>query len=453
MGQVMGGLSVQPVGQSAIVRITYSYPDPSWAQRVSIAVAEEFEKMTLDMRFSASKYARDFLQEQLDAQKLKLEDSERQVIEYAQKEGIFNVDSKQPQVNSELQTVQNAYSNAVTNRLSLEGTWRQANAGDDNSLPQVMADGLIQGERSKLAQLRADYQDKLTTLKPAFPEMVALQSQINETEKDIRTQIGRIKGSISDQYQAALANEKALSDKLSQLKAEAMDLRSRSVQYTILMRDADTNRSLYDGLLQQFRELGVAGDAQSNNVSVVDKAEFPGAPVSPSLSRNLFLAFALGVAAATGAVWLIELLDDTFKSVEDIEERLRLPVLGVIPFYRDPDGKRSAISEVTEDLSSPLAESYRSLRTAIQFSTAEGAPRALLVTSARAGEGKSTTAISLAINFSQLGLRVLLIDADLRNPSVHRVYEFGEHCGSVQLPLGRAIERGVTPARSRVGAC
>jgi len=397
VGQVMGGLSVQPVGQSAIVRISYSNPDPGWAQRISIAVAEEFAKMTLDMRFSTSRYARDFLQEQLDAQKLKLEDSEKKVINYAQKEGIFNVDSKQPEVDSELQTVQNAYSNAVTNRLALEGTWRQADTGDNNSLPQVMADGLIQSGRTKLAQLRADYQDKLTTLKPAFPEMMALQSQINETEKDIRAQIGRIKGAISDQYQAAVANEKALSDKLSQLKAEAMDLRSRSVQYTILMREADTNRSLYDGLLQQFRELGVTSDAQSNNVSVIDKAELPGGPVSPSLYKNLLLAFALAVAAATATVWLIELLDDTFKSVEDIEERLRLPVLGVIPFYRDPNGKRSAISEVTEDLSSPLAESYRSLRTAIQFSTAEGAPRALLVTSARAGEGKSTTAISLAI--------------------------------------------------------
>ena len=183
VGQVMGGLSVKPVGQSTIVNVSYLYPNPAWAQRISIAVAEEFEKMTLDMRFSASKYARDFLQEQLDAQKVKLEDSEKRVIEYAQKEGIFDVDSKQPQVDSELQTVQNAYSTAVTNRLSLEENWRQANADDGNSLPQVMSDGLIQGGRTKLAQLRADYQDKLTTLKPAFPEMVALQSQINRNGK------------------------------------------------------------------------------------------------------------------------------------------------------------------------------------------------------------------------------------------------------------------------------
>ncbi len=421
VNQVMGRLSVRPVGRSAIVRITYSDPDPAWAQRVSIAVAEEFVKMTLDMRFSASKYARNFLQEQLDAQKLKLEDSEKQVIEYAQKEGIVDVDSKQPQVITELQTVQSAYSNAVTNRLALEETWRQANADDGNSLPQVMADGLIQSERTKLAELRATYQDKLAALKPAFPEMMALQNQISQMENDIRTQIGRIKGSISDQYQAAFANEKALADKISQLKAEAMDLRSRSVKYTILTRETDTNRTLYDGLLQQFRELGVASDAQSNNVSVVDKAQFRDTPDWPKLYLNLSVAFALGVAAATGTIWLIELLDDTFKSAEDLEEQLGLPVLGVIPFYRDPDGKRSAISELTDDLSSPLAESYRSLRTAIQFSTAEGAPRTLLVTSARAGEGKSTSALSLAINFSQLAMRVLLIDADLRNPSAHKM--------------------------------
>jgi capsular exopolysaccharide synthesis family protein len=259
--------------------------------------------------------------------------------------------------------------------------------------------------------------------------MVALQHEISETEKDIRTQITRIKGSINDQYQAAAANEKALGDKIAQLKAEALDLRNRSVTYTILMRDLDTNRSLYDGVLQQYRELGVASDAQSNNVSLLDRAQLPGGPISPSLKKNLLLALALGIAAAAGAVWLIEALDDTFKSAEDLEEHLGLPVLGVIPLYRDPAKNKSAVSELMEDPTSPLAESYRSLRTAIQFSTSDGAPRSVLITSARPEEGKSTIALSLASNFGQLGMRVLLIDADLRNPSLHRMINLQNSIG------------------------
>ena len=420
-GMVMGGLSVQPVGESSIVRIRYSGLDPAWAQRISIAVAEQYEKLTLDMRDAATTHARNFLQERLDELKLKLEESEKQLIQYARKEGIVDVDNKQPQVATELQTVQAAYSSAVTARIQLEETWRQAQADDVNSLPQVMSDALIQSERTKLAELRATYQDKLATLKPAFPEMIALKNEISATENDIHTQVTRIKGSINQQYQAVVANEKALNDKLSELKGEALDLRSRSVNYTILMREVDTNRSLYDGVLQQYRELGVASDAEVNNVSVLDRAQLPGGPISPSLQTNLILALALGLAAAAGVVWLIEVLDDTFKTTEDFEERLGIPVLGVIPLYRDRAKEKTAIAEILNNPSSPLAESYRSLRTSIQFSTSDGAPRSLLITSARPSEGKSTVALSLAANFSHLGMRVLLIDADLRNPSLHRL--------------------------------
>ena len=419
--QIMGGLLVKPVGLSSIVRIRYSSPSPVWAQRISIAVAEQFEKMTLDMRFSASNYARNFLDERLQELKLKLETSEKQLIQYAQKEGIIDVDNKQPQVMTELQSVQNAYSSAVTTRVTLEQTSQQAQTDGGMALPQVMSDGLIQAARGKLAQLRATYQDRLTVLKPGFPEMIALQTQINATERDIRNQINLIKNSIKAQYDAAVADQKALGDKLAQLKAEALDLRGRSVDYTILLREVDTNRSLYDGLLQQFRQLGVASNVDTNNVSVLDRAQLPYAPDLPSLSENLLLALFLGVAAAAGAVSIIEIMDDTFKTPEDIEEKLGLSVLGITPLYRAPGEQKTALTEVMGDPTSPLSEAYRSLRTAIQFSASEGAPRSLLVTSSRPGEGKSTIAVCLALNFAQLGMRVLLIDADMRNPSLHHM--------------------------------
>src|SRR5271154_6985180 len=278
---------------------------------------------------------------------------------------------------TELQGVQNAYSQAVTSRLLLAEAWNQAQADGGVSLPQVMSDMIIQTARGKLSQLRANYQDRLTVVKPDFPEMIALRSQISEAEKDIRTQINLIKNSIKSQYDAALANEKALGDKLAELKAQALDLRGRSVDYTILLREVDTNRSLYDGLLQQFRQLGVASDADSNNVSILDRAQLPYGPDSPSLPKNLIMALIFGFVTAAGAVSLIEILDDTFKTPEDMEEKLGLSVLGITPLYRDPDGKKTALAEVAGDPTSPLSEAYRSLRTALQFSTSEGAPRLL----------------------------------------------------------------------------
>ena len=440
---ILGGLNVQPVGQSLIVRITYSGLDPQWAQRISIGVADQFAKMSLDLRFSATTYARDFLQERLEDLKLKLETSEKQLISYAQKQGILDVDNKQPQILAEMSGLQTAFDAALTTRVQLEQAWRQSQLTGADALPQVMSDGLIETARARLALLKANYQDKLTVLKPAFPEMVALQSQISATERDIKGQIALIRRSIDDQYEAAVADEKALARRLADLKTEALDMRGRSVDYTILKREVDTNRSLYDGLLQQYRQLGVASDAESNNVAVVDRALMPGEPDSPSLVNNLMIATALGLAAAAGCIWLIEVLDDTFKTPEDIEERLGLTVVGVIPAYKDPERKRSAIAEVMEDPTSPLAESYRSLRTAVQFSTSEGAPKSMLVTSSRPGEGKSTTAASIAVNFGQLGMRVLLIDADLRNPSMHHVLDVDNSFGLSNYLSGAVVGLGV----------
>jgi len=420
VGMIMAGLGVRPVAMSSVVRISFSSTDPAWAQRISVALAEQYERSTLDRRFSASNHARNFLDERLQQLKVKLQDSERQLVEYAQKHSIVSIDDKRPETLANLQAVQNALAQAITTRLQREQLWYLARANNGLSLPQVVTDTIIQQTRARIALMQANYQEKLSVLKPAFPEMMALRTQITEAENQVRAQIDVVRNAIRLEFEAARAQEQALEAKLEEVKAEVLDVRGRSIEYTILMREVDTARSLYDGLLSQFRELGVAGDVDTNNVSIIDRAQVPRVPDSPSLRKNLLISLFLGLLAAAAFIGVREALDDTFNSVAEVEEALNLAVLGVAPMYRTEEEARTPIDELRTNPTSPLSEAYRSLRTALQFSTEDGTPKTLLITSSRPGEGKSTTSIALSLNFAQLGMKVLLIDADLRNPNVHR---------------------------------
>ena len=255
----MGGLSVQPVALTSLVQIRYHSTDPGWAQRISIAAAEQFERSALDRRFSASRHARGFLEERLQQLKIKLQDSEKQLIEYAQQRGLVNVDDKQPEAVANLQAIQNALSAAVTERLKREQLWLLAQSSNSLALPQVASDRLIQASRDRIGALQASYQEKLSVLKPAFPEMVALRAQITESQKQIQMQMELIKQTIKAEYEAAHAQELALIEKLEEVKTQVLEARGKSIEYTILRREADAARSLYDGLLQQYRELGIVG--------------------------------------------------------------------------------------------------------------------------------------------------------------------------------------------------
>jgi hypothetical protein len=198
------------------------------------------------------------------------------------------------------------------------------------------------------------------------------------------------------------------------LQSELLDLQGRSVQFNILKRESDTNRQLYDALLQRYKEIGVAGGGASNNVSMVDPA-LPGYRFKPDISRSALVGLLVGLMLSFALAFLLERLDETIKTPEDIERHLRLPVIGIVPKVSE-----STIGAMAEDTRSSFSEAYRSLRTGLQYATEAGAPKILLVTSAVAGEGKSTTALMLARKFAQLGVKVLLIDADLRKPSLHK---------------------------------
>ena len=325
----------------------------------------------------------------------------------------------------------------VAERLHAQELWEQAKNSNELGLPQILDDAAIKQLRAQRAGLMADYQQKLATFKPDYPDMLRLKAQINQIDQEIKAAADVIKQSLKSHYEAALQQETLLKNKMDETKHGVLAIRNKEIQYNILKREADTNRTLYEGLLQQYKDIGVAGAVSTNNVSVVDRAQVPGGPYKPNLRANLIRWLGFGLLAAALAIALFELLDDTFKSPEEIEEQLGLAVLGIIPIW---DG--NILADINGP-SNPIAEAFRSFRTALQFSTDQGAPKTNVVTSAQPGEGKSTTALALAVNFAHLGMKALLIDADLRNPSQHRNLARSNGAGLANYLAGLAMPESI----------
>ena len=414
-GVVSGGLSVEPVRNSRLVRINFDSSSPEFSARVANAVAEGFIAAGMERRFGASSYAKTYLEDQLKLTKAKLEQSERQLVAFAQKENIVNTgENGQSLATQNLTQLNAALANAQDQRIRAEARWRQASSG---AMPaDMIGNSNIRVLRQQQAQLQGTYQQKLQTFKPDYPEMQQLKGQIDELQRQIGQETGSVRASVKAEYDAAASQEQMLKGQIASLRDQALDVDGRSIQYNILKREVDTNRQLYDGLLQRYKEVGVAGDVRSNNISIIDRAEVPMWRFKPNLTLNLAIGLLLGGMLGVLAAFLLEFLDDTIKTPDDVEQKLKLAVLGIIPKL----GPKENIASVAGDPRSSFSEAYRSVRTALQFATDHGVPRTLLVTSACSGEGKSTTAMALARNFAHLGKRVLLIEADLRNPSLHR---------------------------------
>jgi capsular exopolysaccharide synthesis family protein len=412
------GFSVETSKNSQLVAINYDSPSPEFSQRAANAIAEAFIASNLERRFDSTSYAKSYLEDRLQELKLKLEDSERKLVEFAQKEQIVNSGDESGASLSQqnLGSLNEAYAKAKADRIAAEARWKQAQSMHGSGLQNSAgADPMIATLQASKGTLMLEYQEKLRLYKPDYPAMQDLKSQIDEVTKQIAAEEGNMRSGIRAEYQAALQQEQMLAEQINGLKGEVLDLQSRSIQYNIYKREVDTNRQLYDGLLQRYKEIGVASGVSANNISIVDRAE-PGFKYRPKLQLNLAIALLIGLLLGVALALAFEYLDDTIKRPEDIEKLLGLPVLGAVPMLKAPQTPKSAIA----DLRSAFSESYRSLRTALQFSTDRGAPRSLLVTSAMPSEGKSTTAFVLGQFYAQLGKRVLIVDCDLRNPSLHR---------------------------------
>ena len=453
----MEHLKVTPVRGSRLVRISYDSVDPVLAATIVNATMDGFIESNLERRFQASAYARQFLEEHLGEQKQKLEDSERALVAYATAQHIVNVgasgssaDGKsggdgESLTGASLTALNESLAQAMGQRILAEQRWKAANSASVMALPDVLGNPAVQSLQARKAQLESDYQDKLRIYKPDFPAMQQIKAQIDETDKQIDAQVANIKESLHEQYQVAQRQESSLGGQVAGLTSSVLDLRNRSIEYNTLQREVDTNQQLYDGLLQQFKAISVAGNVGSNNISKVDSAIVPNKPDQPRPLLNVLAAIAAGLVFGVLLAFGLEYLDDSIKVPEDVEAKLGLPLLGSIPVLEKGMGAKEALA----DGRSALSEAYYSVRTALQFSTDTGVPKSFLVTSARPSEGKSTTALALAQNFARLGMRVLLIDGDLRNPSLHHYVSCDNTAGLSNYLIGASNLFDVVQATDR----
>jgi capsular exopolysaccharide synthesis family protein len=344
-------------------------------------------------------------------------------VGYAQAQGIINTagpsegnappgDTNSLQGES-LVTLNKALADATARRVAAEGAYRQSLATGPTS---EVTSG-TQALRSQRATLEAEYQQKRTFMKPEHPEMLSLRSQIDELDKQIARESAQMSSgrnnSLLADYRAAESAERALQVRVAGLKGAVLNLRGRSIQYNILQREVDTNRSLYDALLQRYKEIGVAGGVGTAPVSIVDRADVPGLPYKPNLLINLLFGLGAGLLAGIAGAVGLEFLTDTIKTREDVRKKLGIPCLGAVP-------KTAARDAFVEDLKNPtsaISEAYSAIVAALRFSTEAGMPKVLLVTSTQSAEGKSSSALALAQNAARREKTVLLIDGDLRKPA------------------------------------
>jgi succinoglycan biosynthesis transport protein ExoP len=460
-------LSINPINRSRLVAVQFDSQDPELAARVANSLAENYTEQNLDARWAATQKAADWLSQQLVGVKAKLEKSEEQLQNYARSNDlVFLETDKGPSLNVEneqIQQLQEELTKAEAQRFEREAVYRVVQAGDYESLAGISQNKLIQDLTERLAELKREYARLSTTFNGDYPRVKEIQSQADEIAAAIQEQRKSAANQITNDYQAAVRREDLVRQALREEQKNMDQVAGRAVQYNILKREVDTNKQLYEGLLQRLKEASVSASLKASNIRVVDAAEPPTKPVKPKIQLNLGVAAILGLGLGICAAFFQERLDDTVKGSGDVERLLGLATVGLIPAVSQLNGNHNGMHRFLENTKAPshngngngrrsaaawhridgdeprytaLVEAFRSLRTSILLSTADRPPSTLLVTSTQSGEGKTTIATNLAIALAQVGQRVLLVDADLRSPSLHRLFGTQEHLGLVSCLSG-----------------
>jgi succinoglycan biosynthesis transport protein ExoP len=470
VGSFRGNLRVSLSPNTRIIEVHYRSPDPQMAATIVNTLMQTYVENNFKARFESTMQASDWLQKQLVDLQMKVETSQEKLVRYQKEHEILGTDEKQNIIMEKLDELNKALTEAESQRMDKESVYRMIESGDPDAIAagasglQNESGGngpsesqLLETLRGRRAELKIQAADLNTQFGPAYPKLTQLNNQIREVDTQIQAEMKKIASRIRGQYTTALQRENMLRDALEKQKQEANKLNESAIQYTLLKRDVDTNRQLYEGLLQKMKEAGVSAGLKSNNFRIVDSARPPQSPIEPNVPRNLMFAIVLGLASGIGLAFLLEGLDNTVRTTEQAQMISGLASLGMIPLgsksaREGPNPKRLVIASSKEAVElvtqvrpqSQMAESYRALRTSLLLSSLGSPPKVVMVTSALPQEGKTTTSINTAVVLAQKGVRVLLIDADMRRPSIHKTLGMGPHSGLSNVltgstPLDQAI--------------
>jgi succinoglycan biosynthesis transport protein ExoP len=457
LGAWHGSLAVNKIPRTRMIEIRYTSPDPKLAAQVVNTLASAYIENNYRARYESTMQASEWLSKQLTDLQLKVETSQAALVKYQRENGIVGIDEKQNTITSKLDLLNRELTTAEDDRLQKQANYQMLSSGNLESIPELSQNGLIQRFREDEGALKKQLAQATTQFGPSYPKVIELNSQVTQIEANIKNEIDRIASRKGSEYQAALNRERMLRAAFDAQKQQANVLNEKSIAYNALKHDADSNRQLYDGLLQKLKEAGINSGLKSSNVRVVDVARAPLAPSKPNVRNNIALGFLLGLVGGIALAFVLESLDNTVRTPEQVETLTALPSLGMIPLSLDISSTKNKSKSKSMSLTtaaqtdlrktsisllaharpkSEVAESYRALRTSILLSSIGSAPKVIMVTSALPQEGKTTTSINTAIVLAQKGGKVLLVDADMRRPSIHQTFKLRNRSGLSTILTG-----------------
>ncbi len=418
---------VSPVRNSELIEISFETSDPVLSADIANAAMEEFINMHMDGNIKASKDASRFLDKQILSAQVKLEKSEIALQKFARKIGVVSLNPKLNMVLKQMEELNTALAQAGAERVRMEARYEQTLGENSQNFTRVLNSELIQALKTQHSALNAEYEDLSTTFKSGYPKMIQLKARMDDLEQRIKEEKEQILNSIKSDYETAVKTEKYLQERADIQKQRSLDLEEKATQYKIYDREVESSKSIYNSLLQRAKEIEATIGAAVTNIQIIDTSRPPLYPYKPRVALNLLLGIVLGSFAGVGTAFLLEYFDNTIKNPDEMAERFHIPVLGLIPYDKEAvDNRRLMSLKFFNDPRSPVAEAFRTTMTSVRLSVADDPPKSILITSVLPSAGKSSLSSNACLSYLAEDEKCLLIDADLRKPSLHRVFKNGE---------------------------